>query len=481
MLIEKELNTAGALTGAGLGVAGDNGIHYKDTSKQPIPQLPCPLTISPNLWLAELLESELSLGPCLLKWSSLESLRGHLRRFHNMHVPCQNCQKFLHAKPMDNCFTFPGLICHNAGCALEPGSSRFENDGHLFYKVELTAVEGEFGIIEWFRTLDRSLPASIDPCEGSNGASRGTTTLNLGDSDISANQATISQRPSMPKILPYPQQSGTVYETLAANAAISLYQESRAATPRITPNPDEVPVIYDPPSLNAIVQNARHDALTLLDSTTTDLSSLHGDVDSSSYDAPPDSPPDLLKVIVYVTNYLRERPPTKYPLRLTYCQWKTLELLVARLDEMSKIDPAVTLAHTYALTREYDEHRRALFAVGSDSFDEAFDQILEPLLLWRRCEEPTGHLMSEWVAASKAYMRDECKSVSCPCEKYREVLQPRGDCVTALRNHSDSDADYLGFRACDKIRLISKRAGCYWEGQCFRTGQIGFFYQQDCA
>ena len=485
--IDGEFDTAVTLTGLGHDVVQDHGVHDEDASKERTQQLPCPLTMPPNLWLAELLEPELSKRSfmqdlvCLFAWPSLASLRTHLRRSHNMHLPCQDCNTFLHAKPMDNCFSFPGLICHNADCAPETESGRFKSHGHL-HKVAMPAVGGNPSTIEWFRVLHRSSPVPMSLRGGSNGASCESTTLDLGDSDISANHATINQRPSMPKILPYPQQSYTVYETLAANAAISSYQESRAATPRITPNPDEVPVMYDPPSLSAIVQNARHDALTLLYSTTTDSSPLHGDVDSSSYDATPDSPPDLLKVIVDVTKYLQERPPGKVSLGLKYCQWEVLGLLVARLDEVPKAYAGVTLAHTDALWRAYDKHRNARVSSHFGVLNKAFDQLMRPLLTWRR-PEPMTRATLEWAADFKSsIMRLGCRREICPCEKYLKKLKPQGDRVTAIRHHYQGHyVGQLEFRMGDQIKLISREEPFLWKGQSIRTGQIGVFHQEDCA
>ena len=230
------------------------------------------------------------------------------------------------------------------------------------------------------------------------------------------------------------------------------------------------------PLPHTIAPNGHNRIVASLDSSPPDTPGSQGRM-GPSFDNIPDPGPDLLKVIVDVTNYLRGIPLGELHPQISFCQWKILQLFVARLDEVPKADFRVMLVDTDALRNKYADHYVNVRVTQFGRSDDTFDQLLRPLLDWRR-SEPTGHVMSAWVADFKALMQYGCKSVACPCEKYLETLRPYGDCVTALQDYSDPGTGHLSFVAGDKIRLISRTDQIThdWEGQCIRTGQTGTFF-----
>ena len=461
-------------------------------------QLLCPLKADWDQWVAK---SSTSAKSKRLQCQSntgtdVSSLQEHLRSDHNLHALCMSCNRRLCAGAEFRWYAGYEFPCQDRGleglCALNNVPAEFIT-WRDFCQLELPQKDDGSKTKIWFLLLRPLSPKPLR-LRGKPGSAESAPLLNSPDgSNVAASHLETSQRSSLPKRLPCPTQASSVYNSLTtANANTRPLFESECDVTWRSVNSSKV--MYAPADQSTLGWNAqrggmawdpRHDTTTLLDSTTADLPLPRRGVDSSSYDGNSTPEYNLLKVITDVTKFLQGRRPRSHNsqtdnLRISRCQWIILELFIARLDEVAITDPGVTLAHTDALWRGYDEDHQVFRYFGLAKFDKKFDKIMDPLLDWRR-SGPMGRVMSKWVDDFKMSMKSECVRTTCPCERYLEMLQPLGECVTVLHDHRTSDTGYLSLVAGDKIRLISRHAVHYWEGQCIRTGQIGHFAQGYCA
>ena len=480
---DQDAQAADALAKLKHGVLEHDSSHRGLTQKERYQWPRCPLQMPENVYIAIELASigHKPRSPhCECSDQSSPSLRMHLLLNHHLAVLCTQCNEYIQARGVSSDRSSSAVPeCHNAACLSRQISMKIFPKGPFpEFAIELPSEEDEPRSKLWVALLPWRLAGPLKSSDEPTDTSSTPAIIDLDRDTVSTGQVAKGRIPAPSKALPSLENSQELdwdgWDLLIAGFAQSSTPNLEILTVPAMPLNGTVSKTTAPPPPSAQEGTDQYQHIALQPSTLANVPPMLEEAGPAVHDDFSESRPDLLKVIIDVTKYLRRIPPDEVDLRMSFCQWEILGLLVARLDEVSKTNPGVTVTHTDALWKQYTNHIDVFSAFGSRISDKAFDQIMEPMLHWRTYE-PTGRLMSEWVADFRWFTKEGCNIVTCPCEKYLEVLEPRSDCVTALRSHSDSDADYLSFIAGDKIRLISKRAGYYWEGQCFRTGQIGFF------
>ena len=488
--IDQDVQPAGALAGLKHGASDydwpRSGFTLGDGSRCAL----CPLERLENLWIHREL---ISIGHKLIllrcqyyTWSGFPSLRNHLRIVHDLYLLCAGCEAYIQARRRpNNRSSSVAPECHDEDCSsMDMPIGSLPAGPIRVFTVRLPSEEEEsrrkvrVTLLPWQSTKTPKL--YDDP----KGATARPAVIDLYCDTVSTGQVTIRRTPAPARAWPGletgPETDWNAWDSALGDLAQSSTPNLEVATRPVMLTNGTLSETTTPFSLSAQERNDQYQHVALQQSTLANTPAISKEPDLSIHDDSSNPRLDLLRVVVDVTKYLRERPPGKVALRLSSCQWTLLECLVARLDEVSKTKPGVTWAHTDALWREYAARSEAFLPVGSEVYDTAFDQIMKPLLNWRR-SEAKGGVLWKWVADFEEMTQDRCDSVACPCEGYLEVLRPHDGCVTALHDNVSSVPDPLKHVAGDKVRLMSKCSEHWWQGQCERTGQIGIFVASSCA
>ena len=378
--------------------------------------------------------------------------------------------------------------CHDEACSsMDMPIESFLQGPYIFIAMELPSGEDEPRSKAWVALLPWHYTEPPKLSDRQKGTTTTPSIIDLDCDTVPTGQVTRQQTPAPPRAWPGLETGLEIdwdaWDSIIGDFAQPSSPNLEVVTPPAMPITGTVSETTAPPPSCAQEGTDQNQHIALQSPTLANIPAMSKEPVLSGHDDFSTPRLDLLKVVADVTKYLQEKVRGKVVLRLRYCQWKILQLLVARLDEISKTNPGVTSAHTDALWRAYSQHREAFCSDESEVFDKALDQVMRPLLHWSSWE-PSGPLMSEWVADFELRAKHWFKSVTCPCEEYSEVLKPHGDCVTAL--YGDSVYGSLSYVAGDKIRLISKPAQApmsitTWEGECIRTGKTGTFPVYSCA
>ena len=477
---DQDAQAADALAGLKHGVLEHNSSHRGLTRKERYQWPRCPLQMPENVYIAIELASigHKPRSPhCECSDQSSPSLRMHLLLNHHLAVLCTQCNEYIQARGVSSDRSSSAVPeCHNAACLSRQIPMKIFPKGPFpEFAIELPSEEDEPRSKLWVALLPWRLAGPLKSSDEPTDTSSTPAIIDLDRDTVSTGQVAKGRIPAPSKALPSLENSQELdwdgWDLLIAGFAQSSTPNLEILTVPAMPLNGTVSKTTAPPPPSAQEGNDQYQHITLQPSTLANVPAMPEEADPAVHDDFSESRPDLLKVIIDVTKYLQRIFHFEYYHQMSRCQRTIIRLFLARLDEVSKPHARVMMVHTDALWKEFDNGCLSSWGPGHRSFDQAFDQIMRPVLHWRRAE-PTGHVMSAWVADSKVLMQNGCKSVACPCEKYLEILRPYGDCVTALRDYSDSNRGFLSFVAGDKIRLIS-----LWEGQCIRTGQIGFFHR----
>ena len=492
--IEQDVQAAGALAGLRHVVLENEGSQSWHIRKERSEWALCPLVLPQNYWMRQLLESisKVTFQPhCqVYAWSDVQSLRTHLRSDHGLHLLCTECSKYIQAGRGLSHRPYSAVPdCHDNACT---GSSMIIPESLPESSLQCFGNGLTYGDNDSpFQRWDALLPwYSTKPSRLYNPGRTETTSIILAFDcgSISHSRVTGRRNSAPPKTLPSLDLSmKSSLEVKLGGRAPASEQLARSFIPNLeeATQPEmssNGTVSKTPAPLPSSAQEGtdQNQHIALQPPTLANMAAISKEPDLSVHDDFSTPRPDLLKVIVDITNYLRDISAGKVSFQLRLCQWYILSLFLARLDEISKTDVRVTFAHSDALWAEYDAHREAFRSLSSKPFDEAFDQIIQPWLHWREWEPPQP-LISVWVADFRVRVKTGCYSATCPCENYLWILKPHGGCVTALRAVYNASSGCLNLLAGDKIRLISQTGKYFWEGQCIRTGQTGSFLASVCA
>ena len=457
----------------------------------------CPLNLPGNVWI------NLDLGSgghrpmpprCQHQiWPSLLSLRNHLRIVHGMYSLCTACKTYIQARggPSDRSSSV-APECHAEACSsVDMPIESFPESPFPMFTVELPSEEEKSRRSVWVALLpwDPMKPPKLS--DDPKGTTPRPSIIDLDRDTVSTGQVTVQRSPTPARAWPGletgPEIDWKAWESVLGGLAHSSNSNFEVATQPMLPINGTLSETTTLPPLSAEERNDQFQYYAALQqSILPNARAVAREPDPSGHDGFSNPRPDLLKVIVDVTNYLRGIPLGELHPQISFCQWKILQLFVARLDEVPKADFRVMLVDTDALRNKYADHYGYVRVTKFGRSDDTFDQLLRPLLDWRRAGD-TFPITSRWFVEFKHVIKRSHPIYNrrlgevCPSHKYLEVLRPHDACVTALRDNTSRDEDRLSFSMGDQIVLHSHETGSIWRGYCFRTSQTASFYQGDCA